>query len=100
MSGVYFVIRVFIISCNSSCAFLPFAEAVIRPTGLSENTVVETHHSMAFLSPLGILKTYSGVQIRIPSASSMFRLKFKIDVGVSLTESSGSKWGGHGFQDS
>lgn len=38
---------------------------------LSENTVVDTHHSMAFFKPLGILKTYSGVQIKILSAFSI-----------------------------
>jgi hypothetical protein len=54
------------IICNSSCPFLPFAEAVIRPLGLPAKTTVAMQHSMAFFSPPGILKIYSGVQIIIP----------------------------------
>ncbi len=51
------------------------------PIGLSENTVVATHHSIAFLSPLGILKIYSGVQINTPSAFSMLCLKSTTALG-------------------
>ena len=67
VSAVNFDMAVFIINCNSSCAFCPLAEAVINPHGLFVKIVVEIHHSIAFFSPLGILKIYSGVQIIIPS---------------------------------
>jgi len=81
VSSVNLAIIVFIINCNSSCAFCPLAEAVINPVGLSEKTVVEIHHSIAFFNPLGILKTYSGVQIIIPSAFSIFSLNSIICFG-------------------
>lgn len=61
------VSTVFIINLSSSCPFSPDAEAVINPIGFFEKTVVETHHSIAFFKPLGILNTYSGVQIKIAS---------------------------------
>lgn len=93
VSAVNLAISVCMINCNSSCPFSPLAEAVISPIGLSENTVVDTHHLIAFLSPLGILKTYSGVQMTIPSAFSILCLNVIIASGVLLTESSGSKCG-------
>ena len=68
-------ITVFNISYNSSYPFSPLDEAVMSPVGLFENTVVETLHSMALLSPLGILKIYSCVQNKITSSSSMLYLK-------------------------
>ncbi|MNY47682.1 hypothetical protein D3C86_1829680 [compost metagenome] len=64
---------------------------VISPNGFSVNKVIETHHSIAFFSPLGILKTYSDVQIIIPSAFSISFLKFKIALRVSGIERSVSK---------
>lgn len=54
---------------KDSCAFSPELEAVIKAVGLSENTVVETVHSMAFFKMPGRLNTYSGVQMITPSAS-------------------------------
>jgi len=93
VSSVNFVMIVFIISCSSWCAFLPSAEAVINPTGLSENTVVETHHSIAFFNPLGILNTYSGVQINIPSALSIAFRNSTISFGGESIDNSGSKCG-------
>jgi hypothetical protein len=53
----------------------------MSPVGLLVKTVVETHHSIAFFNPLGILKIYSGVQISIPSVLSMLFLKAMIDEG-------------------
>ena len=93
VSSVNMVMTVFMINCNSSWPFCPFAEAVISPIGLPVKIFVETHHSIAFFSPLGILKTYSGVQIIIPSAFSIFFLNLIISFGKLFTESSGSKCG-------
>src|SRR5690606_41713023 len=61
--------------------------------GLSEKIVVEIHHSIAFFSPLGMLKIYSGVQIIIPSDCSMYFLNSIICLGGLFAESSGSKCG-------
>ncbi len=52
---------------------------MMKATGLSEKTVVDTHHSNAFFSPLEMLNIYSGEQIRTISASSDG--KTKIDNG-------------------
>ncbi len=93
VSFVKVAIKVFINSCSSSCPFSPWAEAVIKPQGFSEKTVVETHHSMAFFKPEGMLKTYSGVQITTPSACSINALKAVISGGVLFTDNSGSKCG-------
>ncbi len=82
---------VFIINCNSSWPFCPCADAVTKPTGLFENTVVATHHSIAFFNPLGILKIYSGVQMMIPSAFKISSLKSNIFCGVLSMDNSGLK---------
>ncbi len=72
---------VFIINCNDSCPTSPLAEAVINPVGFSEKTVVAMHHSIAFFKPLGMLNTYSGVQMRMPSACAIRRLKSTTSIG-------------------
>lgn len=54
---------------------------------------METHHSKAFFNPLGILKTYLGVQMMMPAAVSIFFRKPTISFGGLSAESSGSKWG-------
>ena len=59
----------------------------MSPVGLSENIIVEMHHSIAFFSPLGILKTYSGVLMIIPSASSILCLNSSISFGGLSVES-------------
>ena len=71
--------------------FAPLAEAVIIPTGLSEKIMVDTDHSNRFFKPLGIEKTYSGVQIIIPSAFAILARNWTISAGVFSTESSGTK---------
>lgn len=93
VSLVKFDISVFITNINFSCAFSPFAAAVIRAVGLSKKIVVATHHSIAFFSPLGILKTYSGVHIKIPYDALIIFLKSAIDSGGLFIDKSGSKCG-------
>ena len=60
---------------------------------MSVNIVVEMHHSIAFLSPLGMLYTYSGVQMISPSDSSITFRNATIAAGGLFAESSGSKCG-------
>ncbi|WP_267740623.1 hypothetical protein [Myroides injenensis] len=60
-------------SCNSSCAFSSLADAVSIPKDLFMNVDEVTVHYKAFLSPLGILNIYLGIEfISTPSA---FRIK-------------------------
>lgn len=79
------------IKFSDSCAFSPLAEAVIRATGFSEKTTVDTVHSMAFFKIPGKLKTYSGVQISTPLAESIFCLNSLTTGEIMASSVSGLK---------
>ena len=84
---------VFKIKSNDSNALSPEAAAMIKAVGLLEKTTVETVHSSAFFNAPGKLKTYSGAEIIIPSASSISWRRYFTATGGSTVSKSELKCG-------
>lgn len=81
------------VSTRESCAFCPDVDAVIKATGLCESSMDETVQSIIFFNVPGTPIAYSGVQIKIPSASLNCLLRVEMVFGGFSLSRSGLKCG-------